>query len=170
MLKKKGKEVEITPKLIQTLIDQINNLQEEVKDLRNEIAISQEQIENTIKTQEEIIMDMIKKFNDEFFEHKSTVLREIKEIKGEQDILKISYTINEKKLFEQIQLVIDEKVKNQIDGKECEILMKIWIEEFKDIVDNFEKLKRVNPKEFSIRLNEISETISMFKEKMFSEL
>ncbi|MHA1349294.1 MAG: hypothetical protein ACTSPZ_00490 [Promethearchaeota archaeon] len=51
---------------------------------------------------------------------------------------------------------------------ENEILMKIWISEFKEIIRDFEKLKKLKPKEFSVRLNEISETIDIFKQKIMS--
>ena len=44
--------------------------------------------------------------------------------------------------------------------------MKIWISEFKAIINDFEKLKKLKPKEFSIRLNEISDTIEVFKQKL----
>jgi hypothetical protein len=44
--------------------------------------------------------------------------------------------------------------------------MKIWINEFKEIINNFEKLKKLKPKDFSVRLNEISDTIEVFKQRI----
>ena len=125
-----------------------------------------QRIEETIKTQEEIIMDMIKKFNDEFYQHKINVLEDLEHIKNQQDVLKISYTVNEKKLLDKIEKIVIKKVYEKINGRENEILMKIWVDEFKDIIANFEKLKKVDPKEFKIRLKEITDTIEMFKSKI----
>jgi hypothetical protein len=111
-------------------------------------------------------MDMIKKFNDEFYQHKSNILAELEHLKNQQDVLKISYTINENKLLDKIEKIVLKKVHNKIDGRENEILMKIWIEDFKEIIKNFEKLKEIEPNEFKIRLKEISDVIDLFKSKM----
>ena len=62
-------------------------------------ASNQLQFEETIKTQEEIIMDMINRFNEEFIKNKSRVIADLEEVKSQQDILRISYTINEKQLL-----------------------------------------------------------------------
>jgi len=156
----------IPPKEFQNLLDQVNKLDYEVKNLKNDHNSNQRRMEQTISTQEEIIMDMIKKFNDEFIQHRTNILQDFKSLKTQQDVLKISYAVNEKKLLEKLKTVINDEIKNRIDGKESEILMKIWIEEFKDIIDNFEKLKKLKPKEFSVRLNEIANTIELFKQKI----
>ena len=128
--------------------------------------MSQERIEQTIKTQEEIIMDMINRFNEELLNHKTSMKENMEKLKTQQDVLKISYTINEKKLMDKIDSSIKEVIKKYIEGKESEILMKIWINEFKDIINDFEKLKKLKPKEFSLQLNEISDTIDVFKQKL----
>jgi len=109
---------------------------------------------------------MINRFNDEFLKHKSTMKEDMEKIKTQQDVLRISYTINEKKLMDKINSSIAEVINKRIEGKESEILMKIWINEFKEIINNFEKLKKLKPKEFSVRLNEISDTIEVFKQKI----
>ena len=111
-------------------------------------------------------MDMINRFNDELLTHKSAMKEDMEKLKTQQDVLKISYTINEKKLMDKINSSIAEVINKQIEGKESEILMKIWINEFKEIINNFEKLKKLKPKEFSVRLNEISDTIEVFKQKI----
>ena len=87
-------------------------------------------------------------------------------MKNDQDILKISYTINEKKLIEQIKSVVRIEFNKKIKGQEAELLMKLWIEDLKEITSNFENLKKVNPKEFSVQLREISNTINAFKQKI----
>jgi len=62
----------------------------ETIEIKKMLHTTQERIEETIKVQEEIIMDMIKKFNEEFYKHKSNVLDDIEAIKNRQDILKIT--------------------------------------------------------------------------------
>ena len=162
-------------KAIQNLIEQVSNLELDMKFVKQEIATiksdilsSQERIEQTIRTQEEIIMDMINKFNEGLLQHKTSMKEDIETLKTQQDVLKISYTINEKKFMDKVNSSISTIIKKQVEGKENEILMKIWINEFKDIISDFEKLKKLKPKEFSIRLNEISDTISIFKQKIIS--
>lgn len=154
------------PKEIQEVIEKANKLESDVNNINKEIYYNREQIEEKIKVQEEIIMDMIKKFNDEFFKHKSEVSDGLGTLKTQQDILKISYAINEKKLIDKIKLLVSTELKNRIQGQESEILMKIWIDEFKKIANDFEKFKKIKPKEFNLRLNEILNTIEQFKEKI----
>jgi len=162
-------------KAIQNLIDQVSNLEremnfvkQEMTSIKNDIFSSQERNEQTIRTQEEIIMDMINKFNEELLQHKSAMKEDIENLKTQQDVLKISYTINEKTFMDKINSSISTIINKQVEGKENEILMKIWINEFKEIISDFEKLKKLKPKEFSVRLNEISDTIDIFKQKIMS--
>lgn len=167
--------VKSNTKTIQNLMEQVSNLEGEMKfvkqemtSLRGDILSSQERLEQTIRTQEEIIMDMINKFNEELLQHKSSMKEDIENLKSQQDILKISYTINEKKFMDKVNSSISTIIRKQVEGKENEILMKIWISEFKEIIRDFEKLKKLKPKEFSVRLNEISDTIDIFKQKILS--
>ena len=111
---------------------------------------------------------MINKFNEELLQLKLSMKEDIESLKTQQDVLKISYTINEKNLMDKVNSSISTIIAKQIEGKENEILMKIWISEFKEIIHDFEKLKKLKPKEFSIRLNEISDTIDIFKQKILS--
>ena len=167
--------VKSNTKTIQNLMEQVSNLEGEMKfvkqemtSLRGDILSSQERLEQTIRTQEEIIMDMINKFNEELLQHKSSMKEDIENLKSQQDVLKISYTINEKKFMDKVNSSISTIIRKQVEGKENEILMKIWISEFKEIIRDFEKLKKLKPKEFSVRLNEISDTINIFKQKIMS--
>ncbi|GAF74123.1 unnamed protein product [marine sediment metagenome] len=167
--------VKSNSKSIQTVMAQVSNLEREMKfvkqeiiSIKGDIISSQERIEQTIRTQEEIIMDMINKFNEELLQHKSSMKEDIESLKSQQDILKISYTINEKKFMDKVNSSISTIIRKQVEGKENEILMKIWISEFKEIIRDFEKLKKLKPKEFSVRLNEISDTIDIFKQKIMS--
>lgn len=149
--------------------DEVKFIKKEILSIKSDILSSQERIEQTIRTQEEIIMDMINRFNDELLKHKSTMKEDMEKLKTQQDVLRISYTINEKKLMNKIDSSITKAITKHLDGKESEILMKIWINEFKDIFENFEKLKKLKPKEFSVRLNEISDILEVFKQKILGE-
>ena len=119
-------------KAIQNLTEQVSNLELDMKFVKQEIATiksdilsSQERIEQTIRTQEEIIMDMINKFNEGLLQHKSSMKEDIETLKTQQDVLKISYTINEKKFMDKVNSSISTIIKKQVEGKENEILMKI---------------------------------------------
>lgn len=167
--------VKANTKAIQKLTEQVSNLEGEMKfvkqemtSIKSDIFSSQERLEQTIRTQEDIIMSMINKFNEELLQHKSSMKEDIEILKTQQDVLKISYTINEKKFMDKVNSSISTIIKKQVEGKENEILMKIWISEFKEIIRDFEKLKKLKPKEFSLRLNEISDTIDIFKQKIIS--
>ncbi|MHA1255505.1 MAG: hypothetical protein ACTSPS_07900 [Promethearchaeota archaeon] len=167
--------VKANTKEIHKLAEQVSNLEREMKyvkqemtSIKSDILSSQERNEQTIRTQEDIIMSMIHKFNDELLQHKSSMKEDIEILKTQQDVLKISYTINEKKFMDKVNSSISTIIKKQVEGKENEILMKIWISEFKEIIRDFEKLKKLKPKEFSVWLNEISDTIDIFKQKIIS--
>jgi hypothetical protein len=149
--------------------DEVKFIKKEILSIKSDILSSQERIEQTIRTQEEIIMDMINRFNNELLTHKSTMKEDMEKLKTQQDVLRISYTINEKKLMNKIDSSITKAITKHLDGKESEILMKIWINEFKEIFENFEKLKKLKPKEFSVRLNEISDILEVFKQKILGE-
>jgi len=158
---------------IQNLTNQINRLEKSIKSAKEEIStikrntsLNQERMKQTIRTQEEIIMDMINKFNEQLLMHKSQMQKDVETIKTQQDVLRISYTVNEKKLMDKINKSITKALRKLIQGKESELLMKIWIEEFREIIENFENLKKLKPKEFSIKLTEISDTIEIFKQKI----
>ena len=138
----------------------------ETIEIKKMLRTTQERIEETINVQEEIIMDMIKKFNDEFYKHKSDVVQDLESIKNQQDILRISYTVNEAKLLEMIKTVITKELSNNIKGQQSETLMRIWIEEFKDIIKKFEKIKDLPPQDFNARLDELSSIVNSFKQKI----
>ena len=158
---------------IQNLADQmielgtsIKSAKKEILAIKDDISLNQERMEQTIKTQEEIIMDMINKFNEQLLMHKSQIQKDVETIKTQQDVLRISYTVNEKKLMDKINKSITKSLRKLIQGKESELLMKIWVDEFREIIENFENLKKLKPKEFSIKLTEISDTMEIFKQKI----
>jgi hypothetical protein len=157
---------DIQKEMNQRINDLESQLTQENKEIKKVISNTEEKIEETIKVQEDIIMGMMHKFNEEFYNHKTIILKELEALKNEQDVLKISYTINENKLIEQIKSVVKAEFNNKIKGLEAELLMKLWIDDLKEIISNFENLKKVNPKEFTVQLREISDTITAFKQKI----
>ena len=154
-------------KSLKTEIDSINKkVNEEIKSLRAAIELNQKQIQDQIKNQEEIVTSMIKKFDEKFLKDKTKLAADIEELKNQQDVLKISFTFNEKQLLQKMQATINEDIKKAVKGKEKEVLMKFWIQDLKEIVNDFEKMKKMHPKEFNLQLNEIANTIQLFKQKL----
>ncbi|MGQ4875947.1 MAG: hypothetical protein ACP6IY_17920 [Promethearchaeia archaeon] len=157
--------------------DELSKLRKEISELKKNIEninesfnLFQQKIQDLLKNQEKIILDILNKFKKQMKDDKTKIEAEIEKIKAEQDTLKISFTINENKLLDIIKLGIENEVKEAIKGKEYEILMKYWIDELKEIISNFDNLKKKKPKEFVIQLNEIADTIEIFKEKIKSKL
>jgi hypothetical protein len=160
-------EIDNNHKALKTELDSINKkLTGEMGALKRAIELNQKQIQDQIKNQEDIITDMIKKFDEKFLRDKSKLTADIEELKNQQDVLKISFTFNEKQLLQKMQATINEDIKKAVKGKEKEVLMKFWIQDLKDIINDFEKLKKLHPKEFSLQLNEIANTIQVFKQKL----
>jgi len=174
---KKEKLESIDPKEFQKLVEQVNNLKEEIKalkasqerdmnDIKSQIKGIKEEFNREMKTQVEIISDLIKKNNDAFLKFKASTLGDLESIKNQQDVLKISFTVNENKLIEKIKNIIMDEISKQIKDHELEILMKLWIDELNEISKNFDKLKTINPKEFGLKINEIISVIDLFKSKL----
>jgi hypothetical protein len=61
---------------------------------------------------------------------------------------------------------IAEEMRASVQGKEKEILMKLWIDELKEIIQDFDGLKKMKPNEFNLQVKEISETIRTFKREL----
>lgn len=148
------------------LNDRIDVLEKNLEYLKTEFQTNKKQADNLIKNQEEIIMDMINKFNEHFLEYKTKTISEIGELKTQQDILKISYSVNEKRLFEKMQDEIKNQMKESVRGKEKEILMNIWIDELKEIINKFDNLKKLHPRKFNTQIQEISKVIAHFKKQI----
>ena len=166
-LKNLKTEIDNNYKILKTELDSMNKkLTGEMGALKKAIELNQKQIQDQIKNQEEIITSMIKKFDEKFLRDKSKLTADIEELKNQQDVLKISFTFNEKQLLQKMQATINEDIKKAVKGKEKEVLMKFWIQDLKEIIDDFEKLKKLHPKEFTLQLNEIANTIEIFKQKL----
>ena len=148
------------------MTDQNRKLSADMDALKKAIELNQKQMAEHMKNQEDIITSMIKKFDEKFLKDKSKLTADIEELKNQQDVLKISFTFNEKQLLQKMQATINEDIKKAVKGKEKEVLMKFWIQDLKAIVNDFEKMKKMHPKEFTLQLNEIANTIQVFKQKL----
>ncbi len=146
--------------------DRIANLRAEIDEIKTQLVQNHQDIEDHIKTQEEIIVSLVNKFNDQSLSKFNQITAELEELKDQQDVLRISYTINEKKLMEKIKETVSEEIHKAVREKEKEILMNLWIRELREILSNFEKLKQAQPKEFLIQINQIADTIESFKKKL----
>ena len=153
-----------------TLKTNISSVQEritkDVSSIQDWIKRDVANIQERIKTQEDVYSSKLKEFSEQYLIDKNNLTLEIQEIRGEHDTMKVSLTVSDKQLGERIKALVTNEIKNAAKGKEYELLMKYWIEELKDIVENFDKLKRMHPKEFSLQLNEIAETVEIFKQKI----
>jgi len=158
--------------LDQKLNEHINNteaniktLNESIEIIRSQIASNSEQIQIQIKTQEEIIMDIIQKFSDQFLNDKTRFETDIEELKNNQDVIKINIDTLEKRVLENAKTMIYSEVRMACKNKEKEILMNLWIDELKEIISNLDKLKEIHPKDLKLQIDEISSTIESFKQK-----
>ena len=151
---------------VTSIENRITSLTEAIKELSNEMSNRNQLIKDEVDTQEEITRDMMQKFDEDYEKSKQKINADIEQLKQEQDVLKISYTVNDKQLIEKIEAMIFSEVRNACGDKENEILMKIWINELKDILSDFEKFKKMHANELLLRFEEISNTIDIFKQKL----
>ncbi|MHA1149064.1 MAG: hypothetical protein ACTSR8_12570 [Promethearchaeota archaeon] len=161
-----NKITELDTTLNKNLDDKIKDITSKINLIKEELTHHKEEIKALLKNQEDILLSIVNKFKDEFKKNKVTMEANIEKIREEQDTLKISFTVNENRLLDIIQNRIKEELQNSVRGKEREILMKIWIEELRKMVSDFEQLKKMNPKEFELQINEIVEIIESFKDKL----
>ena len=156
--------------LDKTLKTDISKIQEritkDVSSIQDWIKRDVSNIQERIKTQEDVYSSKLKEFSEQYLIDKNNLTLEIQEIRGEHDTMKVSLTVSDKQLGERTKALVSNEIKNAAKGKEYELLMKYWIDELRDIVDNFDKLKRMHPKEFNLQLNEIAETVEIFKQKI----
>jgi chromosome segregation ATPase len=140
--------------------------QEYIRKLEQNFERSVKKIINNIEHQKTITDERIQSLKEDFSQENHELTSKIEDLRGELDTLKISYTINEKKLLEKVKDVIRVEVKNAVKGHEKETLMNVWIDELKEIANDFDELKQQNPEEFELKIKEITSTIEFFREKL----
>ena len=117
---------------VTSIENRLTSLTEAIKELSNEMSNRNQLIKEEVDTQEEITRDMMQKFDEDYTKDKIAIAAEIEQLKQEQDVLKISYTVNDKQLLEKIEAMISGEVRNACGDKEREILMNIWIKDLKE--------------------------------------
>ena len=138
-----------------------------LNELKKEMLTDQTHIKEQINIKDEVLSDKIKQLEEQFIKEKAKTDTDLEAMKAQLDVIKISYTVNDKQLMERIQTIISSEIRNACSDKEQEILMTLWIRELKEILSDFEKkIKKLTPKEFMIRLDEILESISVFKQRI----
>jgi len=159
-------------KLDKNLNDQILNVEDKIKIIINSIkavnddfSLKFQKMKEEFDTKEEILRDMLKKFEEDSIEFKNNLKPELEDLKSQQDLVKISIDVLKKQIFESAKEWINDEIKLACKNKEREILMNLWIEELKEVIGDIDKLKQTNPKELKIHLNEISNTIDSFRQR-----
>ncbi|MFX1343536.1 MAG: hypothetical protein ACFFAI_00400 [Promethearchaeota archaeon] len=154
------------------LNDQILNVEDKIKIIINSIkavnddfSLKFQKMKGEFDTKEEVLRDMLKKFEEDSIEFKNTLQPELEDIKSQQDLVKITVDVLKKQIFESAKEWINDEIKLACKNKEREILMNLWIDELKEVIENFDKLKQTNPKELKIHINEISNTIDSFRQR-----
>jgi hypothetical protein len=171
--KKLTEELEITSsKHDKNLNDQILNVEDKIKIIINSIkavnddfSLKFQKMKEEFDTKEEILRDMLKKFEEDSIEFKNNLKPELEDLKSQQDLVKITVDVLKKQIFESAKEWINDEIKLACKNKEREILMNLWIDELKEIIGDLDKLKQTSPKELKIHLNEISTTIDSFRQR-----
>lgn len=146
--------------------EKLKSEQEYIKKLEQNVEKTIKRMIRNIENQKSTTDDRIQSLKDNISQENHELMVKIGDLKEELDTLKISYTINEKTLLEKVKDVIRVEVKNAVVGYEKEALMNVWIEELKEIINDFDKLKQQNPEEFDLHIKEIVSTIEFFRKRL----
>jgi len=155
---KLNENVNILEEKIGSLLDRIKTVEE---DFSTKLKIFTEKVD----TKEEVLRDMLKKFEADNIEFKNNLKPVLETLKSQQDLVKITLDVQKKQIHDSAKEWINDEIKLACKNKEREILMNLWIDEMKEIIDNLDKLKDMHPKELKLHINEISSTIGSFKQK-----
>ena len=124
-----------------------------------------QQIKEEFETKDLVLRDVEKKHNEDNENFRNQIKPVLENLKSQQDLVKITMDVMKKQIFESAKEWISDGVKAATKNKEKEILMNVWIDEMKEIINNIDKLKKMPPKDVKLQLNEISSTIESFKQK-----
>lgn len=140
----------------------INN----IKKANNASLVRSQKIKEEFDTKEEILRDMLKQIDEKTDEFKNTLTPELKNLKSEQDLVKITVDVLKKQIFESTKELINEEIRVACKNKEKEILMNLWIEELNEIIHNLDNLKKLHPKELKLHINEIFSIVDSYKSRL----
>ncbi|MFX1338904.1 MAG: hypothetical protein ACFFDK_09870 [Promethearchaeota archaeon] len=150
---------------VMSLTGQINEFGNKLGNITAELSNNLEIIQDQIKNQKNENITFNNEINELITKTTSKLDSEFKDIKGQQDVLKVSFDVLEKKILDEAKSMIYSEVRMVCKDKEDEILMNMWIDELKEIINDFDKLKEMNPKDLKIQVDEISQIIASFKKK-----
>lgn len=136
------------------------------EEIQKTVKLQTERLDKAIETQREVLLSMIEKNKKGISGFKTEANGELDSLRRDIDTFKISLNVNENRLIQKIKELISLELGNAVKGKENEVLMSLWIKELKSIIRDFDKLKKLHPKQFSLRLKEISDTIDIFKQQL----
>jgi hypothetical protein len=122
-------------------------------------------IKEEFNIKDTVLRDIEKKHNEENTKFQNQLQPVLESLKSQQDVNKMKMDVLKKQLYESAKEWISTEMKAAVREKEKEILMNVWIDEMKEIINNVDQLKKMNPKELKLQLNEISSTIESFKQK-----
>ncbi len=131
------------------------------EDLSNRIK----SLKDEFDVKDKVLREIEEKHNEENLQFRNKLKPVLGNIKSQQDLAKITMDVLKKQIYESAKEWISNEMKKAVKNKEREILMNVWIEEIKEIISSADKLKKMNPKELKLQLNEISSTIESFKQK-----
>lgn len=158
--------------ITQKLNENVNALEEKIGSLLGRIKSVEEDFSTKLKIfneefeiKEEVLRDIFKKFETDNTEFKNNLKPVLETLKSQQDLVKITLDVQKKQIYESAKEWINDEIKLACKNKEREILMNLWIDELKEIIDNLDKLKEMHPKELKLHINEISSVIGLFKQK-----
>ena len=158
----------ITQKLnenVNTLDEKIGSLLGRIKSVEEDFSTKLKILNEEFETKEEVIRDIFKKFETDDTEFKNKLKPVLETLKSQQDLVKITLDVQKKQIHESAKEWINDEIKLACKNKEREILMNLWVDELKEIIDNLDKLKEMHPKELKLHINEISTVIGSFKQK-----
>lgn len=145
--------------------EKISSIIERMAQLREDFSNQMTQIKEEFETKEIVLRDIEKKHNEDNEKFRNQLKPVLEELRSQQDLVKITLDVLKKQIYESAKEWISNEIKTAVKNKEREILMNIWIDEMKEIINNVDKMKKMPPKEIKLQLNEISSTIDSFKQK-----
>jgi hypothetical protein len=141
----------------------IQNISNNIKTISNDSLVRSQRIREDFDTKEEILRDMLMKIEEKSKDFKNTLTPQLKNLKSEQDLVKISLDVLKKQIYDSTKNLISEEIRLACKNKEKEILMNLWIDELNEIIQNIDKLKKLHPKELKLQINEIFSIVDSYK-------
>ena len=145
--------------------DRIKILVDNIQAINDSYSLKFQLIREEFDTKEEVLNDMLNSIKIEFIEFKNDLKPQLEVLKSDQDLVKITVDVLKNQIHESTKEWISDEIRIACKNKEREILMNIWIDELKEIINDLDKLKKKHPKELKLYLNEIFKTSQSFKQK-----